>query len=409
MLRAPRIMRSSFAIACLGTALLGACMDDKGPEDELPLEGKDDSFRRPTAHGFLEFGAQGAASALTDTERYHTWVFELTDTATVDVKTSYALLGQRRTDTVLYMYKEDYDGWGSYFARNDDYGSTTYSRLTRTLEPGRYRVLVKGHADTTRGKFKVTAACNGPGCAPGCLFGTTYSELRTSPALQQLGDYDITAANLDTLSTEAKDMLVRAVHESSHTDVTTAAEALSRVDQEEMNVTYYVEPNARRTFIAFEYGAGDNSCGAVFEKQTGARATSIHDGDLYNCEVKRETCSLPSDYPTLKEDPAFTRTALRSVSNVSQLSAAEKAQAELALRRAYGDPQLTLVDGIAMTDDGSIDVATYVHAATGRAVTVMQWYAGDTSVGALFHGATTTLAGVIDDSSIDGCSLFEPR
>ena len=32
----------------------------------------------------------------------------------------------------------------------------------------------------------------------------------------------------------------------------------------------------------------------------------------------------------------------------------------------------------------------------------------DTSVGALFHGTTADFAGVIDDSSIDGCSLFEP-
>jgi hypothetical protein len=41
-------------------------------------------------------------------------------------------------------------------------------------------------------------------------------------------------------------------------------------------------------------------------------------------------------------------------------------------------------------------------------VVVMQWYAGNSSVGALFRGATTDVAGVIDDSPIAGCSLFEP-
>ena len=403
-------MRSSFAIAFGAAAALCAagCTDDKGLEDELPLDGsKDDSFRKPTAHGFLELG-QGATSVLTDAERYHTWVFELSDTATVDIATTYALLGQRRTDTVLYLYREDWSGWGSYIARNDDYGSTTYSKLHRELAPGRYRVLVKGHAEATRGKFKVNLSCDGPGCARGCLFGTTYHELKTSPALQMVGDLDITAANLDTLGREAQELLVRAVHESSHTDVTTAAEALARVDQEEMNVTYYVEPAGRRTFIAFEYGAGDNSYGAVFEKQTGARAAAIHDGDLYECPVQRETCSLPADYAAMKIDPAFSKLTQRAVTAAGQLSAAETAQAALAVPKVYGEP-MSVADGIAMADGGSINVARYRHLSTSREVTVLEWGAGDTSVGALFHGATADLAGVIDDLSIDGCSLFEPR
>jgi hypothetical protein len=199
------------------------------------------------------------------------------------------------------------------------------------------------------------------------------------------------------------------VHESSHTDVTTAAEALARVDQDEMNVTYYVEPKGQRTFIAFEYGAGDNSYGAVFEKQTGARATSIHDGDLYNCEVKRESCALPADYAIMKNDPAFERLSVRAVTAAGQLSTEEAAQAEIAVKKVYGDPTVTVAAGIDMADGSKINVAKYREAATGRIVTVLEWGAGDTSVGALFHGTTTTLAGVIDDLSIDGCSLFVPR
>jgi hypothetical protein len=400
--------RGTALLLALSAAMGGCAMDDeKGPEEELPLEGKDDSFRRPTNHGLIEFGI-GATSVLTTDERFHTWVFELTDTAKVDIVTSYALLGQRRTDTVLYLYREGYAGWGSYIARNDDYGSTTYSRLQRDLEPGRYRLLVKGHSETTRGKFKVTTKCDGPGCARGCLFGTTYHELKTAPALTLLADYDITAANLDTLGAAAQSMLVRAVHESSHTDVTTALEALARVDDERMNVSYYVEPAALRTFIAIEYGAGDNSYGAVFEKQSTTRATSIHDGDLYNCAVTRETCALPADYATMKQDPAFTRTALRAVTAASQLTAAESAQATLAFPLVYGEP-ISVSDGLALADGGSINVARYTHVDTGSQVTVFEWGAGDTSVGALFHGGTTNLAGVIDDLSINGCSLFVPR
>jgi hypothetical protein len=384
-------------------------MDGKGPEeDELSADGKDDSFRKPTNHGILEFGEK-ATSVLTATERFHAWVFELSDTATVDLVTTYALRGQRRTDTVMYLYREDpFDGWGAYIARNDDYGDTTYSRLTRELIPGRYRIIVKGHDSETTGKFGVQASCNGPGCAKGCLFGTTYAELKTAPALSLVGGVDITAANLDTLSDDVKELLVRAVHESSWTDVTTAAEAVDRVDQGEVNVDWYHEPVANRTFVAIEYGAGDNSYGAVFEKQTGVRATSIHDGDLYNCAVQRETCSFPEDWQQLRTDTtAFTRSTPRTITAASQLSTSEKAQAALAIPKVYGAPT-SVADGIAMADDSQITVSTLTHNATGRKVTVFDWYAGDTSVGAMFHGTTTDLAGVIDDLFIDGCSLFEP-
>ncbi len=398
----------SALLAGLAATSLVACFDDgKGAEEELLSEdgdGKDDTFRKPTNHGLVEFGIP-VTSVLTASERYHTWVFELTDTATVELVTSYAVLGQRRTDTVLYLHREDWDGWGSYIARNDDYSSTTYSKLKRELMPGRYRALVKGHDSTTMGKFKLGASCAGPGCAKGCLFGSTYHELKTAPTLVHQHTLDITAANLGTLSSEAQDMLVRAVHESSHDDVTTAQEALSRVDQAEMNVDWFYEPAAQRTFISFEYGAGDNSYGAVFEKQSALRATSIHDGDLYNCNVQRETCAFPDDWAQLRTDPAFVRSAPRAVTAASQLSASEKAQAEITMPRVYG-AATSVADGIAMADDSSIAVSTLTHTATGRVVTVFDWYAGDTSVGAMFHGATTHLAGVIDDLSIDGCSLF---
>jgi hypothetical protein len=393
-----------FAALLAGASLI-SCMDDKGPEEESPPDGsKDDSFRKPTEHGIIEFGAP-QASVLTATERFHAWYFELTDSAKVELTTSYAVLGQRRTDTVLYLYREGDSGWGSYIARNDDYGSTTYSKLARELQPGRYRALVKGHSETTTGKFKLSAACDGPGCAKGCLFGTTYWESFTAPALSKINSMVIDATNLDNLSEAYKEMLVRAVHESSHTDVTTAAEALGRVDQEEMNLTWFAEPAGLRTFVAFEYGAGDNSYGAFFEKRSGERAASIHDGDLYECTVRREHCALPADYATLKTDPAFTKTASKVVTAASQLSSSEAAQAAIAMPVIYGGPT-TVADGIAQADGGEISVVTYRETATGRDVTALEWGAGDTSVGMLFHGATTKSAGVIDDLSIDGCTLF---
>jgi hypothetical protein len=71
----------------------------------------------------------------------------------------------------------------------------------------------------------------------------------------------------------------------------------------------------------------------------------------------------------------------------------------------YGEP-VFVSDGIDLADNGEINIATYTHNTTGSKVTVLEWSAGDTSVGVLFHGSTTNVAGIIDDLSIDGCTLF---
>src|SRR4051812_9346139 len=90
LLQQARMMVRSCVLAMLAGISLFGCMDDKGAEEELPTDGKDDSFRKPTDHGLIEFGAP-AISALTTAERFHAWKFELSDTATVDLTTSYAV------------------------------------------------------------------------------------------------------------------------------------------------------------------------------------------------------------------------------------------------------------------------------------------------------------------------------
>ncbi|HLL21376.1 MAG TPA: hypothetical protein VK427_04550 [Kofleriaceae bacterium] len=391
----------------LAFVFAGCIEDDKGPEDELPDDAdvKADSQRKPTDHGNIAFDVK-TDSALTDAERYHAWEFDLSGVADVTMATSYAVSGQRRTDTVLYLYKESASGWGSYIARNDDYGNSSYSKLVRELGAGRYRVLVKGHLAQTRGKFSIKVGCAGAGCAPAatCLFGYTYNDIWTNPALALVNKTKITPATLATLSAADQAKLVRAVQESSHTDVTTPAEALSRVDEAEINVSWLNEPLARRMFIAFEYGAGDNSYGAIFERRGDAMVSSIHDGDLYDCTVKRETCLLPEDWNALKAHPSFMRTAAKVVTSANQLNTLEAQQAVLAFRQSYDDVT-TAADGLSRIDGNQLDVQTFRHS-TGRDITVLAYHAGDTSVGAIFYAGTTQLAGVINDLFIESCTLF---
>ena len=404
---------AGFIVANL-TACAGGDGQAKGEEEETELlddDGKADSQLRPTDHGAIAFGT-AASSALTEAERFHAWTFELSGEARVDLTTSYALLGQRRTDTVLYLYKQKAEGgWGAYVARNDDHGATTYSQLIRTLDAGRYRALVKGHLATTLGKFKITVGCNGAGCAPvdpnACVFGATYHDLEAQAHLAIANRNKIHPDTLRTLSAEDQHRLVLAVQQSAHTDVTTPEEAIARVDQQEVNVTWIVEPAARRTFVAFEYGAGDNSYGAIFSRADGAMVTNIHDGDLAHCTAKRERCLLPEDWNALKAGGGFTRTRLQTITSPDQLAGAAAEQALVTVRQVYGDATLTLAQGLARADGHQLNVGSFRHAATGRAVDAIELGAGDTSVGAVFFGGTTQRAAVISDLMIDSCAMFE--
>ena len=384
--------------------VLFGCVADKGPEEALPEDGKADSQRKPTDHGGIAFGTP-ALSELTATARYHAWTFELSAEASVELTTSYAVRGQRRTDTVLYLYREGATGWGSYIARNDDYGSTTYSQIKKTLGAGRYRALVKGYSETTFGKFKLTALCNGAGCvSASCAFGSTYGDIFENPTMSVINRQKLTPATLPDFPVEFHQHVVDAVKQSSHTDVTTAAEALGRVDQQEMNIIWFHEPDAQRAFVAFEYGVGDNSYGAIFSRIDGAMVSRIHDGDLELCTVQNETCLLSEDWSAMRSDPAFTRTSTRVITAASQLSSTESAQALATFKRSYD--VTSVADGLALADGNQLNIVAFTHAASGTRVEVFEHGAGDTSVGVIFYAGEVRRAGTIDDLFIGNCTLF---
>ena len=402
----------SLAICTAFVCLTAACADEaKDPEEELEVldDSKADSHLRPTNHGPIAF-ATPAHSALTTDQRFHAWTFELSGSAAVDMTTAYSVLGQRRTDTVLYLYKEGPNGWGPYIARNDDYGSTTYSQLVRTLAAGRYRILVKGHLASTLGKFKVTVGCSGAGCTPpapvGCVFGDSYNDIATNPALQVINTNVITPATLDTLNVDDQRRLMLAVQQSSHTDVTTPDEAILRVDQHEVNVTWIAEPAAKRAYIAFEYGAGDNSYGAIFDRHSAQMVTNIHDGDLEHCIVTAETCMLADDWNAVKTDPDFAIVSTLDVTQASQVTGVGVEQAMIALRDSYDDVS-SLANGLTRVDDNVITVVELRHKSTGIRLHAVVYHAGDTSVGRIFYRGTTDRAAAINDLFIEGCTLFE--
>ena len=400
-------------IAVAGPAGLAGCVDDdKGDEADVPTDGdgKADSQRVPTDHGALAFGIP-VVEALTDAARFHAWQFELSGEAQIDAFTTYAVRGQRRVDTVLYLYKETATGWGPYLARNDDDGDRVYSRIKRTLGQGRYRVLVKGYAATARGRFAVEVDCSGAGCAPpagGCVFGDSYASALEAPALIAQERLVLSLARPEQISLFDHARIVTAVQQSSHTDVTTWQQAIARVDGGEINRTFLIEPAGQRTFVAYEYGAGDNSYGAIFDHHSGALVASIHDGDLAGCTVAAETCLLAPSYPELRVDPAFTVLADRYITTEAQLEPREVAQALATFRAIRGDVA-SFAQGLATVDPGSLRFTTLLHLATSTELVAVEFGAGDTSVGRIYYGMSLQVAGQISDGSIEACSWFAAR
>ena len=155
-------------VSILATALatLPSCAaEQKGEEDDLPADGKLDSFQAPTDHGTLVFGVPSNAK-FTAEEGFHSWTFKLSAPAQVNLET---VLGGTNLDTVMYLYARTSStaGWGAYIERNDDaHEDTSASQLELELDEGEYRVLVKAYKRTQRGSFALEGQCVGDGCPP---------------------------------------------------------------------------------------------------------------------------------------------------------------------------------------------------------------------------------------------------
>lgn len=284
----PDVMRNCWILfSFIAAATMGCAdpVDTKGAEDDAAplLDGKLDSQRKPTDHGAITSGAP-VVQTLSAGARFHAWEFDLTGAADVSFDTARAP-GGGDVDTVLYLYKQQANGnWGSYVARNDDAGDSVFSSLDRNAGAGHYRVLVKGYNTSTYGDFQLAYSCTGAGCPFVCGLGTSFYELRQDARFTVGAPLVATAAT--SITALQGQQAVRAMHASTHTDVTTASQAFAAADQGEINFYPVTEKATGRAFTAVEYGAGDNSYGAIFKAGTTTVATEIHDGDFYSCTVQ---------------------------------------------------------------------------------------------------------------------------
>ncbi|HWU87209.1 MAG TPA: hypothetical protein VN253_08040 [Kofleriaceae bacterium] len=93
----------------------------------------------------------------------------------------------------------------------------------------------------------------------------------------------LTPASIPQLSALERAQIVAAVQESAHTDVTTVDLAFDRVDGHEINRIVLRNEGTNQFYVEIEYGAGDNSYGAIFYWGTAHKAAAIHDGYQEEC------------------------------------------------------------------------------------------------------------------------------
>jgi hypothetical protein len=233
------------------------------------------------------------------------------------------------------------------------------------------------------------------------VFGSTFSEVdRQRFAFGS----ETTLTSPAGLDATARAQIVRAMHASSHTDVTTAEQAFARADSGEINRIEMRDGFAVRSYITWEYGAGDNSYGAIFDERDVEPAAEIHDGDIYECNLPAQTCIFGTHYDLAAQpDLAILREA--TFDPGSDTTAIIRNQI-VAAAQLYV-PELTTVGAVfARVTDNEVRRVDVVHTPTRREFSFYTFILGDHRFGAAFWKDTTSFAVEIEDSVFERCDAF---
>lgn len=113
-----------------------------------------------------------------------------------------------------------------------------------------------------------------------CAFGTGFRDIERLPNNAIVRDVVLTAADIATLGDLEREQIIVAARQSAFDDVASVEAAFEFFDQGELNVLDIVEISTGRPFRALEYGAGDNSFGAIFELGSTTLVGKIQDGEM---------------------------------------------------------------------------------------------------------------------------------
>jgi len=402
-------MRTLLVSSLFALPLLACAADpvEEYPLDEVLEEGKQDGFNYPTKFGPLftntwQYGLLDPASKL----RTPAWTFFLDGPASVTITSRQAPTDDPWvTDTVVYLYEQRDAGTWRRIAKSDASGG--FGAVTRELDAGAYRVIVKGMRGDAEGEFMVRLGCEGAGCqTEQCLFGDSFYELRQLQhgVTTTYKQGELTVASPLTAAEQAQ--IIAAVQVSAlGEEVTTIEEAFAAVDQGEVNRFGVYDSLAGRSFVAFEYGAGDSSYGAFFEGEAPARVAEIGDGEIRECTATPRTCILGRTYREAAYMPDLTLVSRRSITKPTQVNRPFlKDQILIAVAQSSYEAS-TLAEAFAAVDQGELVYSTYRHT-DGRELVAIEYGAGDNSYGAFFAANSTTMVASIQDGDLYGCTAW---
>ncbi len=393
-------MLRSLAAALSLISLSVGCASQTSEEGELPetmVDGAADSWSRPSFQGTLFEDTWQYGELIPEiSDRNIAYQFSVDDAAFIKVTTRSAPVPEddrTLTRSVVYLYQQTNSGTYRRIAKTaagDDFGV-----LMRSIEGGTYRVLVKGVADDDAGEFMIKLSCSGAGCAdePQCLFEAGFYDLAESKAgaITSSGYDKITSQS--TLFPNEGERIVAAVN-VSNPNVSTLAQAWDSVDLGEINRAFFNDRLAARGFSAYEYGAGDNSFGAIFDERNQVVA-SIWDGDLGDCTVFAGSCVFGRRAYDTRFMPDMELMAEYRPDNASEVPAAVSSQ----LLAALGATSLDRAFEI----DPRPYVVTYRHADGREFVAV---YNTDDASGVIFAAGSTTKVAELRYDGFTSCNAF---
>ncbi len=115
-----------------------------------------------------------------------------------------------------------------------------------------------------------------------CVFGLRYRDIFENSKFLFAERSQLVLADAEALPADEQARILFAIGEAAFDANLGLQEAFEFADDNEVNKSEFWDGSNDLPFVAYEFGAGDNSFGAIFHADTGVLAARIIDGDLYD-------------------------------------------------------------------------------------------------------------------------------
>lgn len=194
------------------------------------------------------------------------------------------------------------------------------------------------------------------------------------------------------ISPEMGRMLVAAANQSSFHSIT-VEDVFRQVDLGEVVVRTVRDLRTGSPLVTVDYGAGDNTFGAMFDESTGHMVASVQDGDLSKPSLLREGEML---HEFMERMEVLLEHRYTSTAGISP----ELARMIMTAAGTAPYQSRTLEDVFNQVDEGEVLVRRVVDPNTNTALTVVDYGAGDNTFGAMFDTVSGKRLVDIHDSDL---------